>query len=48
MNTILLLGVSVVYLFVGVNYFMSGNNGLCIAFISYAAANIGLWMAGNV
>lgn len=48
MNTILLLGVSLVYCIVGFNYYSQHQYGLALTFGAYALANIGLWMAGDV
>lgn len=47
LNLILLLGVGIVYIIVGLNYFIQGNSGMGIAFVAYAVANIGLYMAGR-
>lgn len=47
MNTILLFIVGICYLGVGVSYLVQGNYGLSLAFIMYAIANYGLWVAGG-
>ena len=48
MNKYLLGLVSLIYLAVGINYLLSRQYGLCIAFWSYAVANLGLYLAGGV
>jgi hypothetical protein len=48
MNEILLGIVSVIYLFVAINYFRAGNIGLGICFVAYAAANVGIYIAGSI
>lgn len=46
MNSILLIVVGVIYVVVGINYYMSGQSGLAITFIAYALANYGLYLTG--
>ncbi len=45
MTGIFLGAVSLMYLFAAANYIYTGNVGMGIAFLSYAIANYGLWMA---
>ncbi len=47
MNTLLLGIVGFIYVFIAINYLRAGNHGLAICFFSYAAANYGLYLAGN-
>ena len=47
MSGILLGIVGVLYIFTGINYFLEGNIGLGIAFLSYSLANYGLYLAGT-
>ncbi len=37
--------VTIIYLGVAISYWLEGNKGLCITFVSYAGANIGLIIA---
>lgn len=46
MNGLLLIIVGVIYIVVGIKYYLNGDIGLCIAFISYALANVGLYLSG--
>jgi hypothetical protein len=46
MIAILMALVALVYLIIGILYFKAGNTGLGIAFISYAVANLGIYVAG--
>ena len=47
MNTFLLFFIGILYVIIGINYYLDDKTGLCIAFIAYALANVGLWMAGR-
>jgi hypothetical protein len=47
MSGILLLLVGIVYVAVAIGYFIDGKTGLGIAFIAYAIANYGLYLAGK-
>lgn len=46
MNGFLLALVAVIYLWVAINYTISGNTGMGLAFAAYSVANIGLYLAG--
>lgn len=48
MTGLLLSIVSLIYLCVSVGYYQEENLGMAIAFMAYAVANVGLWMAGNL
>lgn len=43
----LLLLVGVIYICTAICYFYEHKTGLCIAFIAYAIANYGLYLAGK-
>lgn len=47
MNACLLIIVGVIYLFVAGNYYYEGQTGMSIAFVAYAFANLGLYIAGS-
>lgn len=47
MTGILLIIVGAIYLLVALQYYLSNETGLCIAFIAYAVANLGIYMAGK-
>jgi len=40
----LIILVGFIYAYVAVDQYLSGNNGLAIAYTGYAFSNIGLWM----
>ncbi len=46
MNSILLGIVGLIYVWIGINYYLEGNTGLCVAFISYSIANAGIYFGG--
>lgn len=39
--------VSLMYAIAAVNYLITGNKGMAIAFFAYAIANYGLWLSGH-
>ena len=45
MTAWLTAGVGVVYLMVSIGHFLEGREGLALAFVAYALANVGLIMA---
>lgn len=47
MSGILLGSVSILYFAAGINYLVSGNTGMAIAFVCYGIANYGLYLAGS-
>ncbi len=47
MNGLLLALVGVIYFIVAVGYCKDGNTGMAIAFLCYALANYGLYLAGR-
>jgi len=40
----LIILVGVIYAYVAVDQYMSGNSGMAIAYAGYSFSNIGLWM----
>lgn len=44
MSGTLIIVTGVIYAIVAVDQFAHGNNGMGIAYLGYAFANIGLWM----
>ena len=40
----LIIFVAVIYTYVAVEQYLSGNSGMAIAYAGYAFSNIGLWM----
>lgn len=47
MTSALVLGVGGVYVLIGVGYLRDGHPGLGMAFLAYAAANLGLFIEGR-
>jgi len=45
MNTWLIGGIGIVYLFVAIQFFMKGQVGMGISFLGYALGNVGLMIA---
>ena len=43
----LILFVGLIYLVVAVDLFITNKSGLALAFLGYALANVGLWMAAK-
>lgn len=46
-NSILLGIVGILYIGCAIAYLVEGKTGLSIAFMAYAIANYGLWLAGK-
>jgi hypothetical protein len=46
MSRSLIVLVGLIYLIIGSNYFLKGNIGMGLVFISYAVANAGLYIVG--
>jgi hypothetical protein len=42
----LLFIVSIIYIIVGIDYALAGNYGLCLCFVAYSIANVGIWFSG--
>ncbi len=47
MNALLLFIVGIIYLIIGLNYYLDNHLGMSIVFIAYAVANYGLYLAGR-
>lgn len=48
MNSILIIIVGIIYLIVGLQYFVQGNLGMGLVFCSYSVANYGLYLVGHI